>query len=174
MIAMGSYSVGKKEVCEWIRERFSTERDDTILDVGACDGKWRKLLPDYVMDAVEVFEPYAKALTGYRKVYNRDIRRFRYDYYDLIIFGDVIEHLEVKDAQKVLEYAKTRCLDMVIAVPWLYKQDEVDGNKWQKHLQDDLTPEIFEERYQGFEVLYDAGNYCYYHWARQADKDVVK
>ena len=159
---MGSYEYGKREVCEWIRQTFPEE--STILDVGACDGKWRRMLPEYTMDAVEIFKPYADRLTGYRKVYNVDIADFRYNWYDLIIFGDVIEHMPVDRAQKAIKYAAKRCKDLIIAVPFQYIQGVVDGNIWQAHIQDDLTPEIFAERYPGYEVLCNPGNaYCYYH-----------
>lgn len=160
---MPSYPYGKEEVCAWIRRNFPT--DSMILDVGACDGAWRKLLPEYKnMDAVEIFEPYMKNLTDYRIAYNRDIRSFGYIWYDLIIFGDVIEHMSVEDAQKVLYYASRRCEDMIVAVPFLYPQDEVDGNIYQAHIQDDLTEEIFSERYPDLEPLVDTGkNYVYYH-----------
>lgn len=160
---MGSYNCGKPEVVAWIRENFG--RDSTVLDVGAGDGKWKGLLPEFPnMDAVEIYEPNAKKLEGYRKVYTADIRGFEYESYDLIIFGDVIEHLSVEDAQAVLEYAKPRCRDMVVAVPFLYPQGEMYGNPNEVHIQDDLTAELFEERYPGFEVLHDTPlNYCYYH-----------
>lgn len=53
---------------------------------------------------------------------------------------------------------------MVVAVPFLYPQDAFGGNPWEKHLQPDLTAEIFAARYPGFSVLCDTGlNYCYYH-----------
>ena len=160
---MGSYDVGKDIVCSWIRDRFPT--NSKILDVGACDGKWKRLLPEYSMDAIEIFKPYADKLTGYDHVINKDISGFEYIWYDLIIFGDVIEHMDVTKAKRVLEYASVRCHDMIVAVPFEYKQDEVDGNKWQKHIQDDLTPLIFMERYPGFEIIfYDKDHeYCYYH-----------
>ena len=163
---MGSYNDGKEEICAWIRKEFPPDR--TILDVGACDGKWRRLLPEYKMDAVEVFRPYAERLTGYRHVMVEDISTLKYSptAYDLIIFGDVIEHMSVEDAQKALEYARARCWDMIVAVPYLYPQGEVDGNPWQAHIQDDLTPEIFEERYPGFEPLWKNEKYCYYHKTR--------
>lgn len=159
---MGSYDYGKKDVCNWIHDHYNAE--STVLDVGACDGKWRNLLPEYTMDAIEIFKPYADRLTGYRRIYNVDIAEFHYKWYDLIIFGDVIEHMPVDRAQKVLAYAKDRCNDMIVAVPFQYRQGTVDGNVWQAHLQDDLTPELFAERYPGFAVLVDPGNgYCYYH-----------
>ena len=160
---MGSYYFGKPEVCQWIRENFKP--DATILDVGACDGRWRMLLPEYEnMDAVEIWEPNAKRLNGYRKVFNADIRTFKYRRYSLIIFGDIIEHLSPKDAAAVLEYAKPRCRDFIIAVPFLYKQGAIDGNPHEIHIQDDLTPELFDQRFPGLHVLCDPGHdYRYYH-----------
>lgn len=160
---MSSYTYGKAEICAWIRDRFP--RDAEILDVGACDGIWRRLLPDYpAMDAVEAFHGNAVRLEGYREIFEADVRNFEYDHYDLIIFGDVIEHMTAKQAQKVLEYARPRCRDMIVAVPFLYVQGEIYGNPYEKHIQDDLTPELFDARYPGFEVLLRAAeDYCYYH-----------
>lgn len=159
---MGSYPYGKEEICTWIRENFS--ENSLILDVGACDGKWRQMLQDYPnMDAVEAFRPNMENLTGYRHAYNVEIQNFAFAWYDLIIFGDVIEHLPVKDAQFVLEYARTRCCDLIIAVPYLYPQCEIYGNPYEVHIQDDLTPDIFDERYPGYEPLWRNDVYCYYH-----------
>ena len=116
------------------------------------------------MDAVEAYWPNAMRLEGYREIFSVDIRNLEYDHYDLIIFGDVIEHLSVKDAQCVLDYAGPRCRDMIVAVPFEYVQGEIYGNPYEVHIQDDLTPENFDERYPGFEVLLRAAeDYCYYH-----------
>lgn len=160
---MGSYDYGKPEVVSWIQKNFPI--DSTILDVGAGDGKWRYLLRKYPnMDAVEAFMDNLRWLTGYRKIFHADIRGFQYEHYDLIIFGDVLEHLSVEEAQAVLEYARPRCRDMVIAVPFLYEQGAIYGNPYEVHIQDDLTPELFEERYPGHAVLCDPGHdYRYYH-----------
>ena len=158
---MPSYDLGKDLVVKWIRKNF--EKSSLILDVGACDGKWKKSLPEYTMDAVEVWKPYCDALVPmYRNVFNADIIDFSYGYYELIIFGDVIEHMTIENAQKVLEYAKPRCKDLIIAVPYLYKQGPLYGNKWEEHIQNDLTPENFIERYGEYDIIWQAGNYCYY------------
>ena len=159
---LGSWEGGKPEVCAWIRSNFPP--DSVILDVGACDGKWRQLLGEYCMDAVEAFGPNAWKLRGYRKVYHIDVCEFAYDWYDLIIFGDVIEHMKVEDAQEVLEYARPRCRDMIVSVPFLLPQGAVYGNPYEVHIQDDLTEQLFEERYPGFTELFSPEwNYKYYH-----------
>lgn len=157
---MGSYNAGKAEVVEWVHEHFP---DGSILDVGACDGVWRHLLPGYTMDAVEIFPPNAEALTGYRKVICADVCDIELEDYDLIIFGDVIEHMTVEKAQDILQRAKEHCKDMIVAVPFLYMQGQLYGNPWERHIQDDLTAELFEERYPGFEPIYSTPGYCYYH-----------
>lgn len=158
-----SYEYGKAEVCSWIRERFPVDAE--ILDVGAGSGTWRALLPEYEkMDAVEVFRPNVEKLKGYRLKFFADIRGFCYDRYDLIIFGDVLEHLTVEAAQTALAYAAPRCRDMIVAVPFLYPQEPVGGNPYERHVQDDLTAELFAKRYPSLEVLFDTGKqYCYYH-----------
>lgn len=161
-----SYDYGKDEVCKWIRKNFNP--DSTILDMGACDGKWRKLLYEYPkVDGVEIFNKnyaYLKAAGIYRNLYFHDARTLQYRWYDLVIFGDIIEHMTPSDARGMLDYAKPRCRDMIIAVPFLYKQGAIYGNPYEVHVQDDLTPELFEERYPGYSVLCaPTDDYCYYH-----------
>ena len=162
---MSSYQEGKEEIVAWVKEHF--RQGATCLDVGACDGRWFYLLGDYLtMDAVEIYEPNIMkySLYGkYRNVWPGDIADYKYDKYDLIIFGDVIEHMTVRQAQKVLRYARPRCRDMIIAVPFLYEQGEAYGNKWERHIQDDLTPELFDERYPGYQMICrPQWNYAYY------------
>lgn len=162
---MASYDYGKPEVVKYIRNTFKYKA--SCLDVGACDGKWANLLNDYlIMDAVEIYKPSiieCGLAARYRNVFNMDIADLEYKWYDLIIFGDVIEHMTVEKAQHVLNYARGRCTDMIIGVPYLYAQGELYGNPYERHIQDDLTHEIFNERYPGFDLLWSKDNYAYYH-----------
>lgn len=163
---MSSQNKGKEDAVNWIKSHI--EPRSRILDVGACDGLWSRLLEgmDYRMDAVEVWEPNIRThnLAGkYDHVFNKDIREFHYyTIYDLAIFGDILEHLTVEEAQAVLKRAWTCCENILVAVPFRWPQEAIYGNPYEKHLQPDLTHEIFMERYPGFEplVLYD--NYGYY------------
>lgn len=163
---MASYGVGKEAIARWVKRYFP--KGSTCLDVGACDGKWLYTFDDYfIMDAVEVWAPNVEKIKriGYRVIYLNDVSQIEYGDYDLIIFGDVLEHMTVEDAQRSLEYATKHCKDMIVALPFLYKQDEIDGNPYERHIQDDLTPEIVEERYPQLEMIMRAAvNYAYYHW----------
>ena len=168
---MGSYNDGKTEVVEWIKSHFQVNQ--TCLDVGACNGKWSKLLGDYlIMDGIEVYEPYVTMYGTrkyYRQLYISDIRNFHYEYYDLIIFGDVLEHLSVEEAQKVLEYAYSRCDNFIIAVPYCMPQADRDGNPYEVHQQADLTPENMFERYKNISLLWRNDRYGYY--IKEANND---
>ena len=116
---MSSYFDGKAEICAWIRTYFP--RSAEILDVGACDGLWRRLLPEYPnMDAVEAWRPHYECLRrdGYRRVFLEDARFFNYEHYDLVILGDILEHLAVDEAQAVLDYAGAHSRDVIVAVPF--------------------------------------------------------
>ena len=163
---MASYDYGKIEIVNYVYQHLAPS--STCLDVGACDGKWANLLNHYLtMDAVEIFKPniIEHGLSArYRNVFNMDIADLEYKWYDLIIFGDVIEHMTVENAQKVINYARGRCRDMIIGVPFLYPQDALYGNPYEKHIQDDLTEELFNERYPGFSLLVKPrGDYAYFH-----------
>ena len=98
----------------------------------------------------------------YCEVYAEDIRDFKYRYYDLVIFGDILEHLEVKEAQEVLNYALQHSTEVLVAVPYQYVQGEIGGNVYEIHKQDDLTPEIMQERYPSLELLLGNEKYGYY------------
>lgn len=167
---MSSYQYGKKEIARWLKTQFP--KGSTCLDVGACDGTWYELLKDHFeMDAVEIFEPYIEQhnLTEkYSHVFNCDIADFEHEGYDLIVFGDVIEHMPVKKAKKALDYARNRCKNMIILIPFKYIQGSMNGNNYEEHIQDDLTPEIFEQRYPGYQLLYKKGS-IYACYAKETD-----
>ena len=97
------------------------------LDVGAGDGAYGKLLNNYAeIDGVEYFKKYIeefKLEKIYNKIYNIDICKFEFDYYDVVIMGDVLEHIEVKEAQKLLNYMYDRVDEIIIVVPYNYEQD---------------------------------------------------
>lgn len=160
-----SYSYFKEDVRDYLIAHFSP--DIRILDVGAGEGTYYHLLKDYFknMDAVEVYMPNIKDYKlekKYRTVYNEDIRDFKYDRYEIVIFGDVLEHMSVEEAQKVLKYALEHSEMVLVAVPYQYKQGIAYGNKYEIHMQDDLTKENMEIRYPELGFLIGNDDYGYY------------
>jgi hypothetical protein len=148
------------ETYDWagllVRAYVTTHYVDTaaILDVGAGRGKYRDLLSEYPnVDACEVYEPlvrHERLVERYRDVFIRDVVDLVADdrpYYDLVIMGDVLEHIPVRDVHVTLAAFEADRSDVLVIVPYLYPQGVEDGNVHQRHVQDDLTPELMAERY---------------------------
>jgi hypothetical protein len=140
-----------------VRDIVTAEFDPAvteILDVGACWGKYRILLPDYKMDACEVWEPYVVQDTlaaGYREVFMADICDLAgsdaWKSYDLVIMGDVLEHIGRPQAQELLDRVLQTCGEVIVVVPYNYEQGAEHGNPYQRHLQADLTPDLMASEY---------------------------
>ncbi len=133
-----------------------------ILDIGPEKGQWGKFFKSICnpgrLDAVEIFAPYIEQnhLNDiYDNVYNENVVKWQPDegiHYDICIMGDVLEHLNVGQAHRVLnKLDKITTLTFVI-VPYHYYQDEFEGSPYQAHVQDDLDVDVMKERYQQLEL----------------------
>lgn len=155
--------VGKEQVKNFLK--LYLKPGMKICDVGAGGGTYYNLLgPEYEWTAVEVWAESVQHIKRfYNHVYQMDIRNFKYpEFYDLVIFGDVLEHLNVEDAQAVLKEAEAHSAAIMVAIPYNYPQNAIDGNEAEIHLQADLTPEIFNERYPDFEIIFKTDKLAYY------------
>lgn len=142
-----------------------------ILDMGPGKGTYYDLLgPTYYWSCVEIWHPAVEALRGkYRYIYEMDIRDFVYkEYYDLVIFGDVLEHIPLKDAQKCVKKAKQNADSILIAFPYDLEQGAIYGNEAERHIQYNSTIEQFEKNYPGFERVYytEEHQYGYHYWSK--------
>lgn len=155
-----SSGFGKAETVAFV-EAETPDRKTRFLDVGPGRGTYRTLLRQrgYLrMDAVEIYGPYIEAFglrDLYDHVYAEDIRTFAYTWYDVVIFGDVLEHLTASDAARVVDFARSHSGLIIAAVPYLRPQigSQLDGSG--DHRQPDLTRAVFIERYPGFSLLVD-------------------
>ena len=127
----------------------------SILDVGAGFGRWGMLAREFCeiwrgrffpeewivkVDGVEAFEK--NVLEYHRHFYNEifvaDAAEFLTPErckYDLIILGDVLEHLERPVAQQLLErcIAGARYVMLNIPLGTHYEQGEMYGNVYERH-----------------------------------------
>jgi hypothetical protein len=148
-------------VADYVHAHYDTTA--RIIDVGAGRGKYRILLHDYpVVDACEIWEPtvHEERLDQmYRTVFIRDFvdltaTSWWFDgHYDLVIMGDVLEHMSVSDAQLTLTRTAEVNADVLVVVPYDYPQDEEHGNVYQRHIQDDLTPESMVTTYPSLRLI---------------------
>lgn len=160
-----SYTLYKEEVKEHFLKNLV--KRIRILDVGPGCGTYSHLLKEYFpnMDAIEIFANYIEQFdlnSKYNKVILGDIREFDFRDYDYIIMGDVLEHLSIKDAQQVIKKIQDLDILCLIAVPYNYEQGTYMDNVHETHLQPDLTPEIFLERYPMMKLLVGDDKYGYY------------
>lgn len=138
------------ETKPWVIERILALPDAhalTILDVGAGSGGWSDALRaagfSGGIDAVEVWRPYVRDFALHKKygdVHNVDVREWREFDYDVVIFGDVLEHMSVADALDVWARAALQARYAVIAIPIIhYCQGALNGNPYEEHVKDDWT-----------------------------------
>lgn len=113
----GSASEGKREALEML---LALELRH-VLDVGPGRGTWHDLLatffPEAHFEAIEIFAPYVerfKLKSKYERIRigdasSPDLKFDPWEFFDLAIFGDVIEHIE-----------RERAVSMVWRLPWRY------------------------------------------------------
>lgn len=129
---------------------IAAQRQAKVLDVGAGDGRWGKLLRKKVahIAGLEAWEPCIKKHklhNIYDEVIHKDIRDFRrWHEFDIIIFGDVLEHLPRKDALDVVDILKTLPATTYLTIPIsLCQQDgTVYGNPFETHLDQWTSEEL--------------------------------
>jgi len=137
------------ETKPWIIEKIINSPIETVLDVGAGIGNYSDLLSaagwSGKITALEVWEPYIEKYNlkeKYELVINLDVRNNTDYRYDLVIFGDILEHMTKEDAIKVWKSAGEQAKYAVIAIPTThYPQGHLEHNPYEEHIKDDWTVE---------------------------------
>lgn len=141
-----SSSEGKGLMCGWALDL----KPCSIIDVGAGSGTYADLLQaklqDCVFRAIEIHEPYIERfglLAKYKDIVLDDVRNWSVDCVyneftaaDVVILGDVLEHLSHEDALAVWSTARAVARKAVLlSLPIVeYPQGAVDGNEHEAHL----------------------------------------
>lgn len=148
--------VSNPENKPWIQEKIKELNPSNILDVGAGAGIYldviRNALGDnVVVDAIEVWNPYIEYFNlknRYNNVYELDVREFSDFDYDLVIFGDVLEHMSENDALEVWEKVSKKARNAIISIPIIhYHQDAINGNPYEVHVEEDWNSERVLEKF---------------------------
>ena len=160
-----SYSLYKKEFKEHLVSKFAN--DIQILDVGCGSGGYYELLNDSYknIDGIEIYPNYVQMFnldTKYRRLILGDILLQDLKEWEYFIMGDIIEHLTYEEALNLIEKIHNSGKFMMVAVPYLFQQDEEYGNIHEIHKQPDLTKEIFLQRYACMKFLFGDDNYGYF------------
>lgn len=127
----------------WMREQIVALQPGSILDVGPGWGTYARLLrphlPDCTFLGVEIYPPYVQRyslLDWYDEVIIGDIRQVDAPLVDVVILGDVLEHMSFDDAVTVWTQARhTARRAVFLSLPVVdYPQGAWEGNEHEAHL----------------------------------------
>lgn len=175
-----STPTGKDEIKKLLQSWIVSPRM-RVIDLGCGAGAYGKLLAETQchiigIDAVD-YRARFRLRRYYEKVLIHDIRDGDFlktlGHFDVAIAGDVLEHMATEEAQSVLATMQELADRVLVALPYEYEQHT--GDKWEDHVQDDLTPGIVSKRYPSLTPIHIYGTdgvpeYGYYTWERQVKK----
>lgn len=146
----GSSPEGKGLSMMWIEKN----KIQTILDVGAGEGTYSNLIhkndyPIKKIDAIEVWEPYIEEYNlrnKYKNVFNVDVRTWEDWNYDMIILGDVLEHMTKEEALAIWDKISKQAKYAIISIPIIdCPQGHAHDNPYEEHIKEDwTTQEVLE------------------------------
>ena len=162
----GSVPEGKLFFRDWITQF----RPFKILDVGvgAGDYGWiiRNLSYPCELHGVEIYAPYIAEFRlhhFYDYIYNEDIRKINLQNdYDLMIFGDVLEHMTKEEVLELWPKMKKRARFLWISLPI-----KVEGRSWSvghKQPPAEYATNIYEKHLHSWtydEILCDLGPFLW-------------
>jgi hypothetical protein len=132
----------------WLAESLRPKR---VLDVGCGSGKYGVLFrfvleelfdpsehDTLVIDGLDAFQP---TVTRWHRLYNRihigDVRALiqQLEPYDLIYFGDIIEHFDKDEGRAVVERLLPKArLGVIVTTPYhFFEQGAIGGNEFERH-----------------------------------------
>ena len=137
---------------DWTRERvtaLASERPVSVLDIGPGVGTYAKLLAgEYVsrIIGVEIYEPYVttyRLRDYYDEIILGDAREVELPAADVVILGDVAEHMTEADALRLWKRAADAAARAVyLSIPIVhYPQGEIEGNPHEHHVVEDWNHE---------------------------------
>jgi 2-polyprenyl-3-methyl-5-hydroxy-6-metoxy-1,4-benzoquinol methylase len=130
----------------WTAKKIKEINPSTVLDVGAGAGVYLDLIRENVgnntiVTAVEVWQPNVEQFSlkkRYDRVINEDVRKIDNFDYDLVIFGDVLEHMSETDAVELWDKVSKQAKAAIISIPIVhYHQDAYEGNPYEVHIEED-------------------------------------
>lgn len=134
----------------WTQQKIAELNPKTVLDVGAGQGVYLNLIRDSLgedvkISAVEVWPPYIEQFNlrnRYDNLFDIDVRDMESFDYDLVILGDVLEHMPEPDAIKLWDRISKEAKYAIISIPIIhYHQDAINGNPYEVHVDEDWNTE---------------------------------
>ena len=147
------------ETKPWIAEHIAKIKPKTVLDVGAGKGLYLNLLYGVLgkenvhVTAVEVWEDYIQFFMlkmRYDVLIKKDVRKMNDFKYDLVILGDVLEHMSKEDAIELWDKISKQAKYAVISIPIIHHpQEAVNGNPYEVHVKEDWSTQEVLDSFSG-------------------------
>lgn len=142
----------------WMASRLKALNPLTVVDVGVGCGTYsdllRPLLPDVHLTGIEVWEPYVARYaltTKYDRLVLGDARQWDIPPVDVVILGDVLEHMTEDEALQVWARARDAArLAVYLSIPiHHYPQGAEEGNPYEVHVEDDYSHQRVLDTFPG-------------------------
>ncbi len=142
----------------WTQEKIIELNPKTVLDVGAGQGVYLNLIREgigagVVVNAVEVWQPYIDQFNlenRYDKLFAMDVKDMNNFKYDLVILGDVLEHMSEESAVELWNRISQQARNAIISIPIIhYHQDAINGNPYEVHVEEDWNTERVLKTFKG-------------------------
>jgi hypothetical protein len=144
--------MSSREGKDWIRAKvaeLATDGPVSVLDIGPGVGTYAKLLsevPTSRVSGIEIYEPYVHTYRlneYYDDITIGDARTVPFPEADVVIIGDVAEHMSEDEALQLWAKAGSAASQAVyLSIPVVhYPQGEIEGNHHEVHVVDDWNHE---------------------------------
>lgn len=142
----------------WAATAINKLKPKTVLDIGPGEGIYGKIVRKFSPETeklvgVEIWGPYVeqfKIRDFYDEVWICDARIYPDYKYDLVIFGDVLEHMSKEDAVALWKKVSKQAKYAIISVPIIhFHQDAVNNNPYEIHVKEDWTTKEVLETFPG-------------------------
>jgi hypothetical protein len=140
--------MSSEEGKSWIHSRVSELTGDgpvSLLDIGPGVGTYAKLLADLDISrrtGIEIWEPYVQTYRlrdYYDEIIVGDVRTTPLPAADVVILGDVVEHMTRDEAVQVWRAcAAAARRSVLLSIPVVhYPQHDLEGNPYEVHVEED-------------------------------------
>ena len=140
----------------WTIRQIAKLSPQSVLDVGPGEGHYLEFIKGFIgkhvkVDGVEVWQPYVEKFNlseRYDELCVKDVRDHDNFDYDLVIFGDVLEHMSEPDAVSVWEKASRQARYGLISIPIVHHpQGAHDNNPYEIHVEEDWSTQKVLEKF---------------------------
>jgi predicted TPR repeat methyltransferase len=162
---------------DWALQTYLKIRPHGVIDVGPGEGTYAKLMRPHHKArwiGIEAWGPYVAEYQLedlYDAVHVADARIVNWAWLapmaDLVIVGDVLEHMTHLHASVLIERLKRAAQNLLVSIPVLHlDQDAVNGNPFERHVDHWTYEAMLNEMNPGVVDTWRGDILAYYWWQR--------